>query len=46
VEVQSLLYTALDIGYLTEDRFKSISAQIEKTKALTGGLKNSLKPRK
>jgi four helix bundle protein len=45
VEVQSLLYTALDIGYLNEELFKSLYAQVEKTKALTGGLKKSLKPR-
>ena len=45
VEVQSLLYAALDIGYLTEDTFKTVYAQAEKAKALTGGLKKSLKPR-
>lgn len=41
----SLLYAAMDIGYLTEESFKSIYAQTEKAKALTGGLKKSLKPR-
>jgi four helix bundle protein len=45
VEVQSLLYAALDIGYITEESFKNLYAQIEKAKALTGGLKRSLKPR-
>ncbi len=45
VEVQSLLYAALDIGYLGEETFKNIYAQAEKTKALTGGLKKSLKSR-
>jgi four helix bundle protein len=45
VEVQSLLYAAMDIGYITEESFKNIYAQAEKTKALTGGLKKSLKPR-
>ncbi|HLA96899.1 MAG TPA: four helix bundle protein [Anaerolineales bacterium] len=45
VEVQSLLYTALDIGYIDEDTFKSSYAQAEKTKALIGGLKSSLKKR-
>ena len=45
VEVQSLLYAALDIGYITESIFKSQYAQAEKAKALTGGLKHSLKPR-
>jgi four helix bundle protein len=44
VEVQSLLYAALDIGYLTEETFKNVYAQAEKAKALTGGLKKSLKP--
>ena len=44
VELQSLLYAALDIGYLTEETFKSVYAQAEKAKALTGGLKKSLKP--
>ena len=43
VEVQSLLHTALDIGYIDEDTFKSSYAQAEKTKALIGGLKSSLK---
>jgi len=45
VEVQSLLYTALDIGYIDEDTFKSSYAQAETTKALIGGLKSSLKKR-
>lgn len=45
VEVQSLLYAALDINYLDEETFKSLYAQAEKTKALTGGLKKSIKPR-
>ena len=45
VEVQSLLYAALDIGYLTEEIFKREYAQADKTKALIGGLKKSLKPR-
>ena len=44
VEVQSLLYAALDIGYISEDSFKNLYTQAEKTKALTGGLKKSLKP--
>jgi len=44
-EVQSLLYAAKDIGYIEEEQFKNIYAMTEKTKALTGGLKSSLKPR-
>lgn len=43
VEVQSLLYAALDIGYINEQVFKSEYQQAEKTKALIGGLKKSLK---
>ncbi len=45
VEVQSLLYAALDIGYISEEAFKAEYQQTEKTKALIGGLKKSLKPR-
>ena len=43
VEVQSLLYAALDVGYINEDVFKAQYQQAEKTKALVGGLKKSLK---
>ncbi len=45
VEVQSLLYAAFDIGYINEQTFKTEYQQAEKTKALIGGLKHSLKPR-
>jgi len=45
IEVQSLLYAALDIGYITEEIFQREYAQAGKTKALIGGLKKSLKPR-
>ncbi len=45
VEVQSLLYVAWDIGYIDENAFKIENIQAEKTKALIGGLKKSLKPR-
>lgn len=45
VEVQSLLYTALDLGYISEDCFKSLYNQANKTKALIGGLKHSLTKR-
>jgi four helix bundle protein len=45
VEVQSLLYAALDIGYVDEQMFKAEYQQAEKTKALIGGLKRSLKPK-
>jgi four helix bundle protein len=42
VEVQSLLYTALDVGYITEDFFHSCYEQARKSKALIGGLKKSI----
>jgi len=42
VEVQSLLYTALDIAYINKQTFKAEYQQAEKTKALIGGLKHSL----
>jgi four helix bundle protein len=45
VEVQSLLYIAHDIGYISEEIFKDKYSQAEKAKALIGGLKKSLKPR-
>jgi four helix bundle protein len=45
VEVQSLLYIAQDVGYITEEIFKSEYSQAENTKALIGGLKKSLKSR-
>ncbi len=43
VEVQSLLYAALDVGYIDGETFKIEYQQAEKTKALIGGLKKSLK---
>ena len=45
VEVQSLLYAALDVGYIDDQIFKKEYQQAEKTKALIGGLKRSLKPK-
>jgi four helix bundle protein len=42
VEVQSLLYVALDAGYINLSVFDSHYAQAAKTKALLGGLKHSL----
>jgi len=45
LEVQSPLYAALDIGYITEEIFKREYAQADKAKAFIGGLKKSLKPR-
>ena len=43
VEVQSLLYTAFDIEYITETQLKEHYEQARKTKALIGGFKRSLK---
>lgn len=45
VEVQSLLYAALDIGYINQVTFDAQYQQAEKAKALIGGLKTSLKKR-
>ena len=41
VEVQSLLYAALDVDHIKEDTFKIHYEQAKKTKALIGGLKNT-----
>ena len=42
VEVQSLLYAALDVDHIKEDVFKSHYEQAKKCKALIGGLKQSV----
>lgn len=42
VEVQSLLYTAFDLQYITETELKEHYEQARKTKALMGGFKKSL----
>lgn len=42
VEVQSLLYSAFDLGYITEAELKEHYEQARKTKALIGGFKRSL----
>lgn len=42
VEVQSLLYTALDVNYISQQEFDSHYEQARKTKALVGGFKRSL----
>jgi len=39
------LYAALDVGYINQEKFNVEYQQVEKTKALIGGLKHSLKPR-
>ena len=45
VEVQSLLYAALDIGYISDVQFSEHYNQMQKAKALTGGFKHSLNKR-
>jgi four helix bundle protein len=42
VEVQSLLYAALDVNYITQQEFENHYEQARKTKALVGGFKRSL----
>src|SRR3989304_9722524 len=42
VEVQSLLYAALDVEHIKQDAFKSFYEQAKKCKALIGGLKHSI----
>jgi four helix bundle protein len=42
VEVQSLLYVALDVKYIDATAFKQRYEQARKTKALIGGFKRSL----
>ena len=45
VEVQSLLYAALDAGYITPEIFKEIYEQANKTKAMVSAFKSSLQRR-
>jgi|SRR3972149_5223707 len=45
VEVQSLLYSALDIGHVDESEFHRCYDQAAKTKGLIGALKHSLTKR-
>ncbi len=42
VEVQSLLYAAMDVGYINDDDFKSHYAQADKAKALTGAFRHAI----
>ena len=42
VEVQSLLYAALDINYIKEETFKTHYEQAKKVQAIIGGLKRSI----
>ena len=43
LEVQSLLYVALDVHYISREQFRATYAQVEKVAALVGALKQSLK---
>jgi four helix bundle protein len=43
VEAQSLLYAALDAGYIDNGRFREHYDQAQKTKALIGGFKHALR---
>ncbi len=45
VEVQSLLYAALDAGYIDQAKFTELYEQTKKTKALVGAFRHSLKKR-
>jgi len=45
VEDQSLHYTALDIGYISQEDFETIFSQAEKIKALIGGFREAIKKR-
>jgi four helix bundle protein len=42
VEVQSLLYAALDVEHIKQDVFKSYYEQAKRCKALIGGLKHGI----
>jgi four helix bundle protein len=42
VEVQSLLYAALDVEHIKQDIFESFYEQAKKCKALIGGLKQGI----
>lgn len=42
VEVQSLLYAALDVGYITEEQFKLVYEQAGKTKGLISAFKSAM----
>ena len=43
VEVQALLYVAMDAGYIGPDEFEAYYRQAAKTKGLIGSFKKSLK---
>jgi four helix bundle protein len=45
VEVQSMLYASIDIGYLNESQFREHYDQAQKARALIGGFRHSLRKR-
>jgi four helix bundle protein len=45
VEVQALLYAALDVGYVNQNDFQAYYDQASKVKALISAFKSSLKKR-
>jgi four helix bundle protein len=45
VEVQSLLYAALDLDYISDSQFQTAYEQVQKARALVGGFKSALKKR-
>lgn len=42
VEVQSLLYAALDVGYITQEQFRTHYEQAGKTKSLISAFKSAM----
>ena len=42
VEVQSLLYAALDVGYITPEQFRTYYEQAGKTKSLISAFKSAI----
>jgi four helix bundle protein len=42
VEIQSLLYAALDVGYITQEQFQTHYEQARKTKALISAFKSAM----
>jgi four helix bundle protein len=45
-EVRSQLYIALDVGYISQSTFQTLSGLAEEVARLLGGLKNSLERRR
>ena len=45
-ELRSQLYVALDVGYLTEEAFNVLIAQVDEVARIIGGLRDSAKRRR